>query len=278
MLWGSVMAQTPRVVKVAVAIESAQFNDMMSDEDRRKIESDVATAITVELAKTYPIVDWRTNLGGAIPVATWTAAMVQEPSSSLDPEINVVWRATSGNTVLDMPGLKKILLYREKTAFRPVGAPDQLARDLTKVTVSWVASDANWDNFKKLFLKHVVIANKVIANGSPLVVVPLPYTNVKMAKDSILLVRYRGSGPAGPQQKEITLTNIAPHLSDPVGITETHVNGCETGSASDSLQKKWANCAAPLNANPTQTVSVYAADYKYSPNPDVEDGIIVGNE
>lgn len=274
LLCGNAMAQTPRVVKVAVKIASAQFNDAMSDEHRRKIESDVAIALTAELSRFYPILDWRTDLQGAEPVATWTAVMTQESSNSPDPEVTVEWRATTRIGNHEMPGLPKIQLYKEDIAFRPVGVPAQLQRDLTKATVGWVTSDANWKLFKDLFLSHVVIADKVIAEGAPLVVVPLPYASVKMASNSVLRVLYRG-GAAGPHQKEITLTGISPHLLDGFGNTETLVEGCESVRPDDSPQQKWTRCAAPLKANPAQTISVYAADYQYASNADVgDDGLI----
>lgn len=273
---GTAVAQTPRVVKVGVSIESPQFTDFMSAEQRKKIESTVAGAVATELAKLYPIVDWRADAGNAIPVATLTAAVVETLADTPDPQIDLVWRAKAGNTALSLAHIGTVELYSSFTSDRPVADSTQFSVDLTKVAVNWVMAETRWESFKSLFLSNVLIANKVIAKDAPLVVLPLSYKDVRMAKNSILLVRYQGSGPNGPQQKEVTLTDIAPHLSNPQVVnTETHVNDCGAGSAGDSPQRKWTTCAAPLNANPERTVSVYAADYKYQANPDVEGGLVV---
>lgn len=277
---GAASAQTPRVVKVAVTVEAQQFTDMLDEEQRKKIESTVASALATELARPFPIVDWRSNAGTDVPVATLTAAVVEHraPGSNpnADPQINLVWRARSGNTPFDMPGVGFIKLYSSSISNRPVDDHDgQFTLALTNAALAWVSSETSRRLFKEQFLKHVLIANKVVAADSPFVVLPLPYQGVKMHKNSVLLVRYRDGGAGAVQQNEFTLTGIVPRLSDPAGNTQTHVGACDLGGQQQPAQESWAKCVVPLTSNPPKVVSVYAADYIYEAHPDAEGGVIV---
>lgn len=276
---GAAFAQTPRVVGVVVVVESQQFRDGLFDADRKRIESSVAAALATELAKPFPIVDWRAVAGADTPAATLTAAVVEKASidPNADPEINLVWRAKTGSGEFAMPDIKPTTLYKSSISDRPVGdAGGQFTEALTNAAVAWVNSETNQRMFKAQFLKHVLIANKVVTTSSEFVVLPLSYKAVMMSKDSVLLVKYLDSAAGDAQQKEFTLTGMVPRLSDPLsGGTQTHVDKCEAGGRAVPEQERWAKCVAPLNANPPKTVSVFVDPYNYDPHPDVESGIIV---
>jgi hypothetical protein len=275
------VAQTPRLVKVSVRVEARQFTEMMDDSHVKRIETTVAGALAAELAKPYPIVDWRTDVGADTPVANLTAAVVEHraagASAASIPEIRIEWRATRTGQALEMPSVRATTLYRAGTEGRPIDdAGGQFTQALTNAAVTWANSETSQKEFKEQFLPHVLIANQVGTASSRFVVVPLSYQGVKMRKDSTLLVRYRDGTATDPQQKELTLTGAAPRLSAPFsGGTQTHVAKCELGGIDQPEQQRWAMCVAPLIADPPKPVSVYAASYIYHAHPDVEGGLVV---
>ena len=281
LLCAAASAQTPRVVKVVAVVEAAQFTDMLTEAQRQSIEATAAKALVAELAKPFPIIEWRSNTGSDVPVATLTAAVVERrPANSdpnADPEINLVWRAKSGDSPFEMPKIGVTTLYSTGMVDRPVDDPDgRFTEKLRGAVVTWANSQTNQELLKEQFLKHVLIANQVVTAGSQFVVVPLSYQGAKMRKDSVLLVKYRDGAAGGLSRKEFTLTGMVQWDSDPLpGSTQTHVSRCELGGQPVPLQESWAKCVAPLSAHPPKVVAVYADPYIYEAHPDVDDGIIV---
>ena len=281
LMCGVASAKTPRVVKVAVAVEARQFTDMLEDAQRRTIETTVATAIAEALAFRYPIVDWRVDPGTDVPAATLTAAVVEfrAPGSNpnAEPQIDLVWRARSGDRPFDMPDIAPIALYKPSIATRPVDDHNgKFTRALAEATVGWFTSETNRNAFKPQFLRHVLLANQVVAANAPYVVVPLSYQRVKMHRNSVLQVEYPNAPPPGAVPGGFTLTAIAAGQGPQDGNTQARVASCGLDGTERSPEEHWAKCMPPLTASPTRVVSVYAADYIYEAHPDVEDGVIGG--
>jgi hypothetical protein len=267
-------------VKVVVVIEAEQFTDMLADAQRKTIESRTANALVAELARPFPIIDWRADTTD-VPVATLTAAIVDRRAPNADPnedpEINLVWRAKSKDGPIPMPGVGVTTLYSSGIVDRPVDDPNGIFTEKLRGTVvSWANSQTVQDALKQQFLNHVLIADKVVAAGSKFVVVPLSYQGAKMRKDSVLRVKYNDGAADGLGAKEFTLTGMVLRDSDPMpGSTQTHVGICELGGDPVPTQESWSKCVAPLSAAP-RTVSVFADPYIYEAHPDVdESGVIV---
>ncbi|HUQ11947.1 MAG TPA: hypothetical protein VM146_16650 [Steroidobacteraceae bacterium] len=267
-------------MRVVVVIEAEQFTDMLADDQRKTIESRTAKALVAELAKPFPIIDWRAE-PGIEPAATLTAAIVERrlanADPNADPEINLVWRAKSKDGPVGMPNIGVTTLYSSGIVDRPVDDPHGIFTEkLRSTVVSWANSENIQDALKQQFLNHVLIADKVVAAGSQFVVVPLPYRDAKMRKDTVLRVQYNDGAPHGLADKEFTLTGAVLRDSDPLpGSTQTHVAICALGGAPVPTQDNWAKCVAPLSANP-RTVKVFADPYNYEAHPEVDDaGVIV---
>ena len=274
------IAQTPRVVQIVVAVESQQFKDGLGATHRTQIESEVAALVATELGKPFPIFDWRASPGNVVPVATLTAAIIErqlgDPDTS-DPEIKLVWRAKAEGIELVMPREIESTLYKASVTDRPIDDfGGKFRRALGEAAVAWVNSETNQNQLKDKFLRHVLIANKVVPTAnSEFVVVPLPWQDVKMRQDSVLRVEYV-EGTPDPQQMRFTLTGMAPRLADPLlGSTQTLLGNCQRGGGPVPDADRWNKCVAPLSTNPLRRVSVYADPYNYEPHPDVLNGVIV---
>jgi hypothetical protein len=267
-------------VRVAVVIEAGQFTDMLAEAQRKTIETTTAKALVAELARPFPIIDWRVDPAD-VPVATLTAAIVERRAPNADPnadpEINLVWRAKSKDGPIPMPRIGVTTLYSAGIVDRPVDDPHGLFTEKLRSTlVGWANSQTVQDALKQQFLTQVLIANKVVAAGTQFVVVPLSYQGAKMRKDSVLRVKYNDGAGNGLGAKDFSLTGIVMRDSDPLpGGTQTHVGSCELGGAAVPPQERWAKCVAPLNSTP-RTVSVFADPYIYEAHPEVDDtGVIV---
>jgi hypothetical protein len=270
------------VVRVAVVIEAEQFTDMLADAQRKTIEATVAKALVAELARPFPIIDWRVDTSD-VPVATLTAAVVErrapnaDPNS--DPEINLVWRAKSKDGPITMPKIGVTTLYSVGIVDRPVDDPRGIFTEKLRSTlVGWANSETAQEALKTQFLTKVLIADKVVAAGTQFVVVPLSYQGAKMRKDSVLRVKYNDGAGNGLGAKEFTLTGIVLRDSDPLpGSTQTHVDTCELGGEAVPPQERWSKCVAPLNTT-ARPVQVYADPYIYEAHPEVDDAGVIGTE
>lgn len=268
------------MVRVAVVIEAEQFTDMLADSQRKTIETNTAKALVAELAKPFPIIDWRVDPTD-VPVATLTAAIVERRPANADPnadpEINLVWRAKSKDGSIPMPKIGITTLYGVGMVDRPVDDPNGIFTEKLRGTVvSWANSQTVQNALKEQFLNQVLIANKVVAASSEFVVVPLSYQGTKMRSDTVLRVRYNDGAADGLGRKEFTLTGMVLRDSDPLpGGTQTHVDSCALGGKAVPEQERWIKCVAPLNTTP-RTVSVFADPYIYEAHPEVDDaGVIV---
>lgn len=275
------LAQTPRVVQVIVSVESQQFKDGLGTARRKQIESEVAAVIVSELAKPFPIVDWRASPVNDVPVATLTAVVIElqlgDPDTS-DPEIKLVWRAKAGSTELDLPREIERTLYKASVIDRPIDdLGGKFRKALGEAAIAWVNSETNQDHLKARFLKHVLIANMVMPTStSDFVVVPLSWRDVKLRQDSVLRVEYEEGTPGAQQQMQFTLTGMAPRLADPMlGKTQTLLGKCLRGGGDVPQPESWNKCIAPLNTDPPKRVKVFADAYNYEAHPDVQDGVIV---
>ena len=278
------MAQTPRLVQIVVSVESRQFKDGLGDTRRKEIESQVATAIAAELSKPFPIVNWRASPGNDLPVATLTAAVIDRQLANtgdpdaIDPEISLVWRARAGSSELDMPNVSSTQLYSANTIDRPIDDfGGKFRKKLSEKSLDWVNSQTNQDRLKERFLRHVLIANKVVpASDSQFVVVPLPWQGVKMHRDSVLRVEYVEGSPGAAQQMKFTLTGMEQRLADPMlGSTQTLLGRCLRGGGDVPQPESWNKCVAPLSTTPERRVAVFADAYIYEAHPDVQNGVIV---
>jgi hypothetical protein len=268
-------------VKVQVVVEVPDFRDMLDDAHLGAIHTSVAKTIASELGKPFPIIDWREDVGGDQPAAVLIAALVERRSANANPNaapaLDLVWRAQRSGKTFEMPGIKPQELYKANLGDWPIDdANHRFREDLRNAALAWINSQNNQIDLKEKFLKHVVIANKVVATSSKFVVVPLPFQGVKIHKDAVLLVTYQDTVGGETQHKEFTLTGLVPRLSDPLtGNTQTHLDRCDEGGKNVPEAQGWATCVAPLSSNPAKLVSVYADSYKYDPHPDVDGGIIV---
>lgn len=274
-------AQMPRVVQITVTIESTQFQDGLGATRRVQIESAIAEVLVSELAKPFPLMDWRSGPGASTPAATLTAAVVEhDPTRGADPNatpvINLVWRAMAGNNAFEMPSIQAVPLYASNVYDRPIDDFNgQFLRRLDEEARKWVNSETNREKLKAEFLKHVLLANSLVTAESKFVVVPLPWAGVKMRKDSTLLVRYVDDAAGSVKQVELTLTGAVQRLTNPLlGSTQTRLEDCEQDGTKVSSADIWRKCVGPLDATPARPVSVYAANYIYEPHPEVEGGFI----
>ncbi len=271
---GSVFAQTPRLVKVVVTVESNQFRKGLKDEKRQKLESTVASALARDLAVPFPIIDWKVDTGTQTPAAVLTAAVVEVPPP--DPEsgaeIYLVWRARA-NDDFQMPRIKRKLLYSANTSDRPIDDfGGQFTSRLLKEAQIFVDSDATMEELKKSFIKQVLLSNMVVPLNSKYVVVNLPYKNAKIGSDSVLRVKYRDPAAGDESRKEFTLTGMVYRDLEPIpGGTQSHLTTCKAGGTSISDEAAgWAKCIVPLASNPPKAVEVFVDPYELDPHPDAD--------
>lgn len=271
---GSVFAQTPRLVKVVVTVESNQFRKGLKDEKRQKLESTVASALARDLAVPFPIIDWKVDTGTQIPAAVLTAAVVEvaPPDPESGAEIYLVWRARA-NDDFQMPRIKRKLLYSANTSDRPIDDfGGQFTSRLLKEAQIFVDSDATMEELKKSFITEVLLSNKVVPLNSKYVVVNLPYKNAKIRSDSILRVTYRDPAAGDESRKEFTLTGMVYRDLEPIqGGTQSHLTTCKAGGTSTSDEVAgWAKCIVPLASNPPKAVEVFVDPYELDPHPDAD--------
>ena len=277
---GTAFAQTPRLVKVVVTVESNQFRKGLKDVKRQKIESTVASALARDLAVPFPIIDWKVDTGTQVPAAVLTAAVIEVPPTDTESgaEIYLVWRAKADED-FEMPGIKRKLLYSANTSDRPIDDfGGQFTSRLLKEARIFVDSDSTIKELKTAFIKQVLLSKQVVPANSDFVIVNLPYKDAKIRGDSVLRVKYMDPG-AGPEARKVfTLTGMVFRDMEPMrGDTQTHLKDCVAGGKSTSDPAiGWAKCIVPLSSSPPKAVEVFVDPYELDPHPDadVSSGVI----
>lgn len=183
------------LVNTAFRIVAPDFRQNLSSQQILAVENDVGTKVAEEAGRRFPFLRW--GRATATPVSARLSLSLEAEPGPFASSIFLVFTAESGNT--SRP-LRRVLLYSPSDG-ASTHNPAQLSIDIRRKLEELFANEDFRESLHSDFLKGVPIASQVVVDSTDRVlVVPLPYNDLRPAGDSVLSVRFtseaRGSDGA----------------------------------------------------------------------------------
>lgn len=173
------------LVNTALRIVAPDFRQNLSPQQILTVENEVGTKLAEEAGRKFPFLRW--GRASATPISARLSLSLEAEPGPFAPSIFLVFTAESGNT---RRLLRRVLLYSPSDG-ASTHNPAQLSSDIRRKLEELFGNEDFRASLHSEFLKGVPIASQVVVDSTDRVlVVPLPYKDLRPAADSVLSVSF----------------------------------------------------------------------------------------